>query len=125
LGGEFTGPLQLPGGSSVSLPVPDIGLDFPLEIPEVLGNNIFQIGEYGTTPAGRPFTKHYATETGPQRNIPVTLVDSIIDDVQGIAIEAGKTLYYDLTNDITVITGDGDSIVSVHKGQPRKGQLKP
>ena len=73
---------------------------------------------YGNTPEGRPFTKHYATETGPGRNIPVSLVDQIIDNIQGTAGENGTTIYYDSENDLTVVTGDGQSIVSVHRGAP-------
>jgi RHS repeat-associated protein len=134
--GEQPDPYSIPGPTlgeikvSPVLPGPPIaveqpntfGLGFPLERPGVIGDNVSQIGEYGTTPAGRPFTKHYATETGPKRNIPVSLVDSIIDNVQGIPIEGGKTAYYDSENNVTVITGDGGSIVSVRKGEPRKDQ---
>ncbi|HRR33967.1 MAG TPA: hypothetical protein P5026_07715 [Kiritimatiellia bacterium] len=34
---------------------------------------------YGTTPEGRPLTKHYATDTGPPRNIPGSVVDNTVN----------------------------------------------
>ncbi len=77
---------------------------------------------YGSTPGGRPYTKHYGTETGPQRNIPGSVVDEAIDNYPGKLVDGGKTVHYDSVNDITVVTGNGGSIVSVHKGQPRAGQ---
>ena len=77
---------------------------------------------YGTTAKGRPLTKHYATNTGPKRNIPVSVVDNTIDTIKGIPVKDGKTVYYDPINDVTVVTGDGQSIVSVHRGPPGKGQ---
>lgn len=75
-------------------------------------------GAYGTTPAGRPLTRHYAVETGPIRNIPGTVVDEVIDNNPGVPTVGGKTVYYDPRNNVTVVTGDGESIVSVHKGRP-------
>jgi RHS repeat-associated protein len=78
-------------------------------------------GAYGRTPAGRPFTRHYGTETGPDRNLPGSLVDHVIDSFTGKPTSDRKTVHYDPENDVTVVTGDGDSIVSVHKGPPRKG----
>ena len=77
---------------------------------------------YGSTPGGRPFTRHYGIETGPQRNIPGSVIDEAIDGYPGKAIDGGKTVHYDPNNNVTVVTGEGDSIVSVHKGLPRKGQ---
>lgn len=77
---------------------------------------------YGSTPGGRPYTKHYGTETGPQRNIPGSVVDEAIDNYPGKVVDGGKTVHYDPANDITVVTGNGGSIVSVHKGQRRAGQ---
>jgi len=78
--------------------------------------------EYGSTTEGRPFTRHYGVETGPERNIPGSVVDEAIDSYPGKAIAGGKTVHYDPNNDITVVTGDGESIVSVHHGPPRAGQ---
>ncbi len=78
--------------------------------------------QYGETPGGRPLTKHYAEDTGPQRNIPGSVVDNTIDKVPGVPAGGGKTVHYDPENNITVVTGDGQSIVSAHKGQPRAGQ---
>jgi RHS repeat-associated protein len=74
--------------------------------------------KYGATPKGRPFTKHYGTQTGPQRNIPGSVVDTIIDTTEGARTEGGKVIYYDAINNVTVVTGKGGSIVSVHKGPP-------
>ena len=78
--------------------------------------------KYGSTPAGRPFTKHYGTETGPARNIPGSVVDETIDKVPGKSVGEGKTMHYDPENNVTVITGDGGAIVSARKGPPRSGQ---
>lgn len=79
--------------------------------------------KFGSTPGGRPFTKHYATETGPTRNIPGSVIDNTIDNSPGKPVAGGKNVYYDPNNDVTVVTGDNDSIVSAHKGPPRKGQF--
>lgn len=80
------------------------------------------VAQYGSTSAGRPYTRHYGTETGPQRNIPGSVVDEAIDNYPGKLVDGGKTVHYDPVNDITVVTGDGQSIVSVHRGPPRAGQ---
>lgn len=40
-------------------------------------------GAYGSTPDGRPFTKHYGTETGPVRNIPGSVIDHVIKNTPG------------------------------------------
>ena len=73
--------------------------------------------KYGSTPNGRPFTRHYGEETGPVRNIPGSVVDDVIENNPGVSVGGGKTGYYDPVNDVSVITGDGGSIVSVHRGQ--------
>jgi RHS repeat-associated protein len=86
------------------------------------------VSPHGSTPEGRPFTKHYGTETGPERNIPGSVVDEVVNNNNGVDAGGGKTAYYDPTNNVTVVTvvtvvtGDGGSIVSVHKGPPRSGQ---
>jgi RHS repeat-associated protein len=77
---------------------------------------------YGATPKGRPLTRHYATETGPQRNIPGSVVDETIDNYPGKSAGGGKTVHYDPNNNVTVVTGDGQSIVSARKGQPPSSQ---
>lgn len=89
-----------------------------------LADDAVRAGEsaYGSTPAGRPFTRHYGVETGPQRNIPGSVVDEAIDNYPGKVIEGGKTVHYDPNTNVTVVTGDGGSIVSVHKGPPPAGQ---
>ncbi len=76
------------------------------------GNN------YGSTPEGRPFTKHYGTDTGPERNIPGSVVDNTVNTTKGVAVQGRKTVHYDPENNVTVVTGDGGSIVSVRKGKP-------
>lgn len=87
-----------------------------------LAGVVDDVPTYGSTPSGRPYTKHYGTETGPQRNIPGSVVDEAIDHYPGKVVDGGKTVHYDPVNDITVVTGNGGSIVSAHKGQPRAGQ---
>ena len=74
--------------------------------------------KYGSTPDGRPLTKHYATDTGPVRNVPGSVVDNTIRTTKGVPVGSGKTVHYDPINNVTVVTGDGGSIVSVRKGPP-------
>lgn len=62
------------------------------------------------------------SETGPTRNIPGSVVDEAINYYQGKAVPGGKTVYYDHINNVTVVTGHGGAIVSVHKGPPRASQ---
>ena len=81
-------------------------------------------GSTGSTPEGRPFTKHYDQDTGPKRNIPGSVVDNTIDNYPGIPAGGGKTAHYDPNNNVTVVTGNGGSIVSAHKRPPRSGQVK-
>ena len=78
--------------------------------------------DYGSTPEGRPFTEHYGTETGPERNIPGSIVDQTINENPGFDAGGGKTGHYDPNNNVTVITGRGGGIVSARKGKPRSGQ---
>ena len=73
---------------------------------------------YGSTPNGRPFTKHYGTQTGPDRNIPGSVVDQTIDDYPGVPGRNGTTVHYDPDNDVTVVTGRGGGIVSARRGAP-------
>lgn len=73
---------------------------------------------FGKTPGGRPYTAHYSTGTGPQRNIPGSVVDNTIDTTKGVPGRNGTRVHYDPVNNVTVVTGDGQSIVSVHKGKP-------
>ncbi len=80
------------------------------------------ISPYGSTPEGRPFTNHYGTETGPKRNIPGSVIDSVIKNNPGKDAGGGKTMHYDSGNNVTVVTGDGGVIVSARKGPPRSGQ---
>src|SRR5205809_4227672 len=68
--------------------------------------------KYGSTPEGRPLTKHYGTETGPERNIPGSVVDNTINMAPGVPGRNGTTVHYDPANNVTVVTGNGGSIVS-------------
>lgn len=76
------------------------------------------IPKYGVTPEGRPFTKHYGTERGPVRKIPGSVVNNTINMTKGVPVEGGKIIHYDPVNNVTVVTGDEGSIVSVHKEKP-------
>jgi len=78
------------------------------------------IPRYGATPQGRPFTKHYGTETGPIRNIPGSVIDNTINTTEGVAGRGGSTVYYDPGNDVTVVTGDR-GIMSARRRPPGKG----
>jgi hypothetical protein len=72
---------------------------------------------FGRTPAGRPLTQHYGTETGPMRNIPGSVVDNTINVGQKTAVSGGKAVYYDPGNDVTVVVGRR-GIISAHRGPP-------
>lgn len=82
-----------------------------------------QTSPNGTTPQGRPYTHHYGEETGPDRKIPGSVVDSIIETIPPHRTSDGKNVRYDPVNEITVVTGR-NGIISVHYGKPRKGQMK-
>lgn len=69
---------------------------------------------YGTTPNGVPFTRHYGTETGPVRNLPGSLIDHIISNGNATSGRNNSTIYYDPVNNATVVVGSG-GIMSVHK----------
>jgi RHS repeat-associated protein len=77
----------------------------------------------GHTPKGRPYSPHYELDPtkGPARNIPGSVVDSVIDNYPGVRQPDGTVVHYDPDNNITVVTGR-DGIVSAHKGEPRPGQ---
>jgi RHS repeat-associated protein len=74
--------------------------------------------DVGSTPEGRPFTQHYGLETGPERNIPGSVVDQTINENPGVPGRNGTTVYYDPNNDVTVVTGRNGSIVSARRGEP-------
>jgi hypothetical protein len=101
---------------------PDSAADNPAP-PEEPNETPGQSSPHGTTPDGRPYTHHYGEETGPERNIPGSVVDHIIESVPPHRTPDGKNVRYDSTNDITVVTGR-NGIISVHPGKPRKGQMK-
>jgi hypothetical protein len=77
---------------------------------------------YGSTPQGRPFSRHYGAETGPVRNLPGSVLDAIINGAQPIPGANGTTVYYDPVNGVTVVTGT-NGIVSAHQGPPRSGDV--
>ncbi len=74
--------------------------------------------DLGSTPEGRPFTQHYGLETGPERNIPGSVVDQTINENPGVPGRGGTTVHYDPNNDVTVVTGRNGSIVSARRGEP-------
>ena len=74
--------------------------------------------DFGSTPEGRRFTKHYGLETGPERNIPGSVVDQTINENPGVPGRGGTTVYYDPKNDVTVVTGRNGGIVSARRGAP-------
>jgi hypothetical protein len=76
-----------------------------------------------TTPAGRVLSNHYLTESGPERNIPGSVVDHVVDTVAGVAGRNETTVYYDTENDLTVVTGRGGKIVTAHRGKPGRSEL--
>ena len=49
-------------------------------------------------------------------------MDNTIDTTRGVTVPGRKMVHYDPVNNVTVVTGDGERIDSVHKGPPRKGQ---
>ena len=72
--------------------------------------------DYGSTPNGVPFTRHYGTETGPVRRLPGSVLDQAIGQ-GGQPGARGSTVYYDPVNNVTVVTGHG-GVVSAHRGPP-------
>lgn len=79
----------------------------------------------GSTPAGRPYTKHGA-EQAAERGIPGEAIDETIDNYPGVAGEDGKTVHYNPSYGnygLTVVTGTGGAVVTVHEGQPPRNQL--
>jgi hypothetical protein len=46
----------------------------------------------------------------------------VIDNFEGIDAGEGKTVHYDPVNDVTVVTGRDEGIVSARRGLPRSGQ---
>jgi RHS repeat-associated protein len=77
---------------------------------------------YGSTPAGRPFTRHYGAETGPVRNIPGSVIDHILNSSGGVPGANNTTVFYDAVNDVTVVVGQ-NGVVSARSGPPRAGDL--
>ncbi len=76
--------------------------------------------DYGSTPNGVPFTRHYGTETGPVRNMPGSLLDQVIAvGIPRINSREGSTSYYDAINNVTVVVGR-DGIMSSRVGMPTK-----
>ena len=69
---------------------------------------------YGSTPNGVPFTRHYGAETGPVRNLPVSLIDQVISNGNATPGRNNSTVYYDPVNNTTVVVGSG-GVMSVHK----------
>ena len=76
--------------------------------------------DFGRTPAGTNLTMHYSAETGPTRNVPGSVIDSVISiSTPGISPRNGAKVYYDSANNVTVVTGRG-GIMSSHVGPPNE-----
>lgn len=76
--------------------------------------------DYGSTPSGIPFARHYGTETGPVRNMPGSVVDNaIVNGVSRFNPRDGTTSYYDAINNVTVVVGR-DGVVSSRIGNPTR-----
>lgn len=76
--------------------------------------------DYGSTPNGIPFTRHYGTETGPVRNMPGSVIDNAIaNGVPRFNPRDGTTSYYDAINNVTVVVGR-DGVVSSRIGNPTR-----
>jgi RHS repeat-associated protein len=74
---------------------------------------------FGNTPEGRPLSKHYATETGPGRNIPGSVVDETINHPTQTQQLGDRTVYYSGDNDVTVVVSKTTGkIMSARKGKP-------
>ncbi|SUZ26375.1 RhsD protein [Xanthomonas euroxanthea] len=69
---------------------------------------------YGSTPSGIPLSRHYSTERV-DRNIPISLVDYIANNVPGRP-ERGAMNHYDPINDVTVIMGR-NGVITSHRGE--------
>ncbi|QDQ29364.1 hypothetical protein FNU76_16800 [Chitinimonas arctica] len=69
---------------------------------------------YGSTPNGVPFTRHYGTETGPVRNLPVSVLDQAISNGTSTPGRNNSTVHFDPVNNVTVVVGRG-GIMSAHK----------
>ncbi len=75
--------------------------------------------EDDSTPAGRPLSKHYRDETGPERNIPGSVVDETIDHGELAEDLSDRRVYYDPKNDVTVVESKTTGkIMSVRRGPP-------
>lgn len=71
------------------------------------------------TPAGRPYSAHYLTDTGPVRNIPGSVVDETIDYGSVAKDLPDRTVYYNPENDVTVVESKTTGkIMSVRRGAP-------
>ncbi len=69
---------------------------------------------YGRTPGGIPLSRHYSTERV-DRNIPISLIDSIVNTTRGTP-SRGAISYYDRVNDVTVVIGN-NGVITSHRGE--------
>jgi RHS repeat-associated protein len=69
---------------------------------------------YGRTPGGIPLSRHYSTERV-DRNIPVSLIDSIVNTTRGTP-NRGAISHYDRVNDVTVVIGN-NGVITSHRGE--------
>ncbi|HEX7246072.1 MAG TPA: DUF6531 domain-containing protein [Solirubrobacterales bacterium] len=88
------------------------------ETAPLLGAEVEEV-ELAATPAGRVFTNHYLTETGPIRNIPGSVVDHAIDFGRIAEDLPDRWVYYDEGNDVTVVwSKTTKEIMSARRGVP-------
>jgi RHS repeat-associated protein len=99
----------------ITLPSADGALaDVPAENAASIGE---RAGDLATTPAGRPYTWHYLTETGPFRNMPGSVADETIDNATEVVNKGDRNVYYDAKNDVTVVKSNTTGrIMSVRRG---------
>jgi RHS repeat-associated protein len=72
-----------------------------------------------STPEGRPLSKHYRDETGPERNIPGSVVDETIENGELVEDLGDRRVYYDPKNDVTVVESKTTGkIISARRGPP-------
>ncbi|HEY1687933.1 MAG TPA: DUF6531 domain-containing protein [Solirubrobacteraceae bacterium] len=96
-----------------------IGAFIPGEDDAELGAVGLDEGELAATPEGRTLSAHYLNETGPVRNIPVSVVDETINHATESTDLGDRTVYYDAKNKVTVVQSNTTGkIMSARKGQP-------
>ncbi|WP_308466738.1 RHS repeat-associated core domain-containing protein [Rathayibacter soli] len=74
-------------------------------------------GEGYSTPRGRPYSAHYLNDTGPERNLPGSVVDEVIDHGSLMGDLPDRSIYFDKINNVTVVLSKTTGkVISAHKG---------